>query len=304
MGKITAMIIMLVLSTVATGCDMVKKSNKEESDSRVQLLYEPPKGGIELDSWSGEADFDFDGEAENIDISVTELADTYSQDINISVGEYSKTIHGDDSVYILAIYACDIDNDDKYKDLAIFTEELSADPKLYILKYNNLEAYSFVGVDYDGEPREEECLWLGYCDKPYLEINEDDSIILREQTNSRGMWDMHKKHYLNNEGKIVEEKQDSYVVVKDYMAEPGDWMEFVDEREEEMWCKGYIRAYTDFEGNLIDLEEGDYFEVLLDDDDNNLFIRKENGEEGWINIDTGDYMDTLELNDKFFMMAG
>jgi hypothetical protein len=62
MGKITAMIIMLVLSTVATGCDMVKKSNKEESDSRVQLLYEPPKGGIELDSWSGEADFDFDGD--------------------------------------------------------------------------------------------------------------------------------------------------------------------------------------------------------------------------------------------------
>ncbi len=83
--------------------------------------------------------------------------------------------------------------------------------------------------------------------------------------------------------------------------------EYEDERlvgkERAQWEKGYIKAYAEYVGSGVTLHPGEYFKVLRDDGKNNLYVEKESGENGWINIDYKNPA-RYELNELFFFLAG
>lgn len=302
MKKIAIFLVAAILLSILAGCN---NTPKKVSEPRVKLLYEDEGDGLIFDSWTGYFDFDNDETKERVKVRVLDPDDkSYSQYLNVKIGEFETTIEGVDRVHVEAIYGCDIDPNDGAWDLAVFTIEQSADPRVFIFKYNeNLEPYVFWGTDYNGEEAGENCYWLGYIDKPYFDITADNKIILRTQTGSRGMWYVNRIFSLDDRGRISEEKQELYEILPDFMLNSSLADEFNAE-EKQMWDKGYIKANISLDGNSIDLMQGEYFKVLYDDDNNNLFIEKENGENGWINLDSQDVTTFIDLNLAFFFMAG
>ena len=133
-------------------------------------------------------------------------------------------------------------------------------------------------------------------------VNDDDSITMEEQTSSAGMWSVYKTYHRNSDGHFKEKKPEYYEVLPDFMERGPVILESMSDEERKMWDKGYIMAHIDYTSNGFTLYEGEYFKVLYDDGNNNLYVQKENGEAAWINIDYN--MERYELNSSFFFLAG
>jgi hypothetical protein len=200
------------------------------------------------------------------------------------------------------VYSCDIVEDDRTRDIAIITNEESGDPRIRILSYgNDLQPYSF--YDEHSENGTVDCNWLGYACSYYFGVNDDSTITIEEQTNSVGMWSIYRKYELKDN--VFEEiPYDKYVIVSDFMKNREYFDESVTEEEKDKWEKGYIMAYAPYSNESINIAEGEYIKPLYDNDKNRIYVEKENGETGYIDVGYGSSFNRDEFNFMYFYLAG
>lgn len=193
---------------------------------------------------------------------------------------------------VQAVYLMDLQPNDNTKELAIFTtgEDSSTVIHIYKLKSGVPQACNFyLWKDYKQSYDNDTCLW-GFNNNNYtLTLNDDNSITVAQKTSSFGMWSLYKTYKYDDYGSIVEVKPDVYTVIPNswsYRANP--------------W--GYYPVYQSVYGRGLALNAGDYITPVYDDDNNNIYIRKSNGEEGWFSIDSYHYgSGTIS---PMFQMAG
>ncbi len=244
-------------------------------------------------------DLDFDGKDEEIKMEV--LFD--EPELFVSIGDYNGSFEIFDG-NIEKVYVTDIDEDDNKKDLVIYTCEVSGDPRIRILKFDeNLTPYKFNSEYHDSlDFVLEDSRWTGYIDDYYFKVNDDDSITLKEQTDSLGMWTVYKSFALVDDA-FEETVPEKYEILPENITVLVEYMEDIDEKEREMLKKGYLRAYATIELEDITINEGEYFKPVYDNGKDDIYIEKENGEEGWIYIGT-EAVERRELHKYFFMLAG
>lgn len=284
--------------------DMENEIKNEKKESPSSLRTEDISEGIEDSggSYSYSYDFDFDGDEEDIEIEFSGSEEAWLREMEISVGKYSASMQVE-GARIEAVYVCDIDADDGIRDLAVITNEMSDDPRVRILKYDeNLSKYNFVHNESwsDGNPYDYK--WLGYAVNLYFNVNDNDTITMEEQTSSAGMWSVYKTYYRDENGYFTEEKPEYYEILPDFMEDNYDYNRMTG-KEKEMWEDGYIKAYVDYTSNGFAINEGEYFKVLYDDGESRVYVEKENGESDWIDI-SYNIPDRDALNPYFFHVAG
>ena len=308
MKKIISCILILAFVFSFSSCTIKEKeesAEKEYNYPRTEDVSSEISDNSEEFSYS--ADMDFDGKKEDIRIRYETSNSQYEwcSDMKITMADYECTITEIEGRDIWAVYVCDMDTNDGVRDLAVITVEGSGDPVLRIFKYkNDLPLYKFKNK-YGGEDMD--CTGTGYAITPYFNVNDDDTFTLEEQTDSYGMWSVYKTYKPDSQGVYAEVEADIYDVLPDFMERynnPEDiMMGEVEEKEKEMWKKGYIKAHCDYTSNDFTISEGEYLKVVLDDGNNNIFVEKENGESGWMNIDF-DAFDRDAFNRYFFFLAG
>ncbi len=300
MKKIVFVIMLLTLTFFIASCREDVKNL--ESKPHIYPRTEDISAGIENDGEEFEyaVDFDFDGKKDEVEIDFDILnEDAWVYEMEVSVGDYEVSIDVDGRC-IEAVYVCDIDEDDGVRDLVVITNEMSDDPVVRIMKYDSgLPQYNFVS-DYDGKPYKQK--GIGYAVSYYFNVNEDDSITMEEQTPSAGMWSVYKTYYRNNNGYFVEKKPEYYEVLPDFMEKNPFLFADMTEEETEKWKNGYVMAHVDYTSNGFTVYKGEYFKVLYDDGNNNIYVEKENGESAWISVDYN--MERYDFNKYFFFLAG
>lgn len=325
MKKITIITLVCMVFLLLSGCGFVKISKKQpETDTKVTAEASQPseskkkenkkaKGPRTVDisagikdegyGYSYEYDFDFDGKKEKVIMKVCESDPNSGESmLEVTIGNYTKRLELFDGS-IEKVYACDIDTDDGVMNLAFITCEGSGDPRIRILKYDSaMTPCMFKTIYPDSEPYIEDGLWLGYAVSYYFNVNEDDSLCMEAQTSSAGMWSVHKI-YREKNGFYTEVVPETYKVLPDFMEDRILYDDRLTGEELEKWKDGFIKAYTGYAGDGITLSFGDYFKVHADDGQNNLYIEKESGEKGWINIDYTN-PNRYELNEFYFFLAG
>ena len=145
--------------------------------------------------------------------------------------------------------------------------------------------------------------YLGYVDRVYFNVNDDNTFTLKKQTRSAGMWYVYKTYTLINDSyhEIVPEY---YEILPDFMSSRANYLQIYG-REREMWNKGFAKSNINFKYNNFRINKGEYFKLLYDDGNNNIYIVKENGTGAWVNLNNFDNYNTrYELNDYIFFLAG
>ena len=331
MKKVICVLLAWAMCILSAGCAMQEVSEKTDD----LIIVEEPQKEIQKDSAKGEKtpeegtseaeeekqthprtidissglkdwynfeyefDMDFDGKKERIELFVDDDYETMPNTLYVAVGSYTRGIQIIDGV-IEKVYICDLDTTDNRRELAIFTNEVSNDPILRIFKFENgLTPVEFRKDFLDGSFIVDGELYTGYAFNYYCHVNDDDTLVIEEQTRSHGMWSV-RRIYHNVDGVYREIHADTYPVEEFFMKNHDTSHMLPEERE--MWAKGYIKAHTDFAGLGVDLYEGDYFKVTMDDEKDNVYIEKTSGEKGWINV--ADFNQNFELNNDFFYLAG
>jgi len=149
-------------------------------------------------------------------------------------------------------------------------------------------------------------LWLGYAVSYHFNVNEDDTITLEMQTPSYGMWSVYRTYERDEYGIFGEVVPEKYEILPDFMENA--YKENLSGKELEMWEDGYILAHTDYDYDGFSIEEGEYIKPLYDDGENRIYVEKQDGTGGWMNIGYDDYFNSVfnrdEFNNHFFFLAG
>lgn len=244
------------------------------------------------------ADTDSDGKDEQITIE-TFFSDDSIQIMRLTVGSKSTTCELFDG-RIAAAFLCDIDTSDKSKDIAVITVEGSDDPFIRIFSCADLSPYKFASEYVSGGS---EYKALGYACSFYFNTNGNNSITMEEQTSCYGMWSVYKNYKLNKNGVFEEIERSEYNILPDFMKSREESLTCPKE-EKEMWKKGFIKACKSYSNESISIAEGEYVQPLYDDGRELLYVKKENGTTGYINISYDGFPQRDEFNPVFFMMAG
>ncbi len=250
------------------------------------------------ESYSGSYDFDFDGIDEGIEIEVS--YDGYTT--YLTIGNRTKRINTD-CPGIEAIYACDIDTSDSYKDFVLITNEVSDDPIVRIFRYDELlTQYNFSVYDrWSDEWYLYDHYYTGYVNDHYFNANDDGTFTMRCQTPSAGMWDVYQDFYRDEYGSFVEKAPEYYYeVIPNSLSSRLEWDDTLWGYERTMMEKGYFLANASYSSNGITINRGEYFKILYDDGNDNIYIVKDNGTAGWIYMGY-DVPVRYELNPVFYL---
>ena len=232
-----------------------------------------------IDLWE---DFDSDGSYDHLVFGIIGTNKYGGIKAQITVnGNKSGNIYEDvwDAYNIEAVYLMDIVPNDGVKELAVFTIAGSDDPVLQIFRLTGTGSSSVnfhVYDRYEGVYEDTDILGTGYVDAYPLNLHDDGSFTVQQQTSSTGMWDIYVTYRLDDYGSLVRINQDVYTVV------PKTWGYGVNP-----W--GYYPVYESVYGRGLTLKAGDYIMPVYDDGNNNIYIRKSNGSEGWFSIDSYHY---------------
>ena len=276
--------------------------------NRTELLfYDELNDHVFPEEYSGQYDFDFDGTNESISLNVisSNPADKWTgQNMQVTIGNRTTSVETVEAS-ISAVYVCDIDATDGVKDIAVITTEASSDPFLRIFRYDNsLSVYKFEFKNYwDNETTILDYNGIGYVDKYYLNVNDDGSITIEEQTDSAGMWEVLKKYYRDTDGIFKELVPQYYEILPIFMENILYWSSDLTGYERTMWEKGYIKSNVKYQSNGFTINKDEYFKVMYDDGNDHIYVVKENGNAGWIYIGY-DADNRYKINDRFFYLAG
>ncbi len=259
-------------------------------------------------SFSYNLDLDADNKEDQILMDITEPSEGGDGTLKVTMGDKSISVaifDGD----IRKVYACDLDTKDRYRDIVVITEEGSADPRVQVFSDSDKGLYrqrflEDAYYDEEGERVINGDNWLGYAVTYYFNVNDDDTLTIEEQTTSTGMWSVYKTYRKNTDGVYEEVRPDKYKILPDFMKGVEEWGEFVSDEEKALWKKGYVMARMSYKSESIDITVGEAFKPLYDDGKNKLYIEKEDGEQGYIDISYENFGDRHDFNPLFFFLAG
>lgn len=300
MKKIFLSLLALVLFLMFTGCGT--------KDFKSELLFENSEN---IKSTSVSYDINSDGEAEKIEFTVTDdgylVLNSPDGSIDLGFGELYN-LH--------AVYGLDLDTKDGCKELALFTEEVSDDTFLRILRLNEEGFYTlnFVFGDYVADSA-----YIGY--KADLAVSGKNKIKTSER-GSFGMWSVEAEYTFDGE-KFVKVKKDIKEIVRSSYAyyedekvaeEMGEdlinYGFILDKSEVELLKGGYVLAHEDFNGeelkcphgDAVRLLKGDIFKITKEAADGFIYIEKKGGKSGWVYF--GDFTDNRnDVSPLAFFMA-
>ena len=243
-------------------------------------------------------DINFDGIGDYINF--TAQGSYYSgMETRLIIGNRQKIL--DTQYFVHTVLVTDIDLTDGVRDLVVFSWFESGELEMKIIKCDsNMTEYKFVQYEISN------WLWLG-CpggnEESLFTMNEDGTFSVQRQTPGMGMWGVISTYRETFAGSrtYAEVPVAYYEIQLDDFMNPAGYSE-MGNYERNMWAKGYIRAYTAYKGEGVNLKKNDYFKVLYDNAKGYVYIVKTNGEAGWIYIDN--YTQREALNRYFFYMAG
>lgn len=308
MKRLMSVILVLSLMLMLTSCLEIKKKRDRKEMLHIEEKVDMGERTVDISdgienngqSFSYSCDLDYDGIDDEISIEIIPSGE-YEEVIKIVAGKNEIQF---ESFFasIKKVYSCDITEGDKTRDIAIITCEESGDPRLRILSYKNeLQPYTFPDkYESDGEA---DCNWLGYACSYYFKVNDDDTLTIEEQTDSVGMWSVNKR-YEFKDGVFKEIPYDKYVILPDFMSDREFFGENVTDEEKEKWKSGYIKAYIPFSNESISINEGEYIKPLYDNNKDRIYIEKESGETGYIDVGYDSSFERYAFNDMFFYLAG
>lgn len=308
MRKFLFLILLCILSLTFTSCKIPSGNGSPDSPSKepVSPLINNDTSDISSGITNNSKEFfyqfdlDYDGQKEQITIKTPRL-DNDEQVLVISAGDITKQYDMWDG-HIASVYICDIEKKDNARDIAVITAEGSDDPRIRIFSYRKgLTPYSFI-CEHDTKKEEYDYKALGYAVSFYFNVNDDNTVTMEEQTNCAGMWSVYKNYKLNQNGAFEEIPRDKYDILPDFMERKEQWLDT--SAEKGMWQKGYIRAGVPYSNASISISEGEYIKPLYDDGKELLYVQKEDGSTGYINIGYDSFPERNEFNGAFFMLAG
>lgn len=263
---------------------------------RTEVLFKKAgySGKRDFSTW---VDMDFDGVADYIKVSL--VPGSYDgEDLRITLKEMQKTFEGTEFVGIDAVYVTDMDINDGVRDLVVMGQGFYDEGGSYvnIVRYDsNITEYYFVQYDIAN---------FLFLDSPNFKVNEDDTFSIVAPAPRMGMWGVKKTYRETYKGSRIyaEVQQEYYEIETDEFMKNSGMGDSLSGYEKTMWDQGYIRAYTAYKGEGINLKKNDYFKVLYDNGENYVYVVKTDGQAGWIYI--GNYEQIDALNRYFFFMAG
>lgn len=293
MKKFASLITIIVCITLA-GCSQSNENSPRTRDVSGSITN---KGET---FYSQNLDLDFDGKNETVTMEVSSISENeWESTLNITMGNYNTSLPMLDG-WIDAVYLCDMDTQDNVRDLAVITNEGSGDPRIRIIKYDkDLPLHKFRSI-YDGGICDD--FWLGYATSYFFNVNDDDSITMEMQTPSNGMWSVYRTFKKDSDGVFEEVSLERYDILPDFMETA--YTKNLDDFEVEMWNKGYIKAYIDYTYQSFNIKAGEYVKPLYDDGNDKIYVEKEDGTGGWINIDFSLEYSMFDFNQNFFYLAG
>lgn len=291
MKKLTAFLAALILCL--SGCQNTEKpenevadvpKTEEKSGYMCNLLWERSDTGT--DSVILKEDFDSDGQKEEVLIRVANGA------LEIKSDSYAYN-SGNLEAYVLSkVYFLDLDTEDGLAELAVLTVEESDDPCVRVFRAGS-DSIGPLGFKC-GEGGVNTGFYSGYDQNIY--VNEKNVLTLSKR-GSFGMWSVEDSFSLKD-GVLYEIPEEERKVVYPSYGEIAELLtkeELIDNlyilNDEEYGLlrdKGMAVAHADFDPasgeTLMELRSGEAFSVIAEKDDGKVKIRKENGEEGYIDL--------------------
>lgn len=291
MKKLTAFLAVLILCL--SGCQNTEKpenevadvpKTEEKSGYMCNLLWERSDTGT--DSVILKEDFDSDGQKEEVLIRVADGA------LEIKSDSYAYN-SGNLEAYVLSkVYFLDLDTEDGLAELAVLTVEESDDPCVRVFRAGS-DSIGPLGFKC-GEGGVNTGFYSGYDQNIY--VNEKNVLTLSKR-GSFGMWSVEDSFSLKD-GVLYEIPEEERKVVYPSYGEIAGLLtkdELIDNlyilNDEEYGLlrdKGMAVAHADFDPasgeTLMKLRSGEAFSVIAEKDDGKVKIRKENGEEGYIDL--------------------
>ncbi|MBO4897046.1 MAG: SH3 domain-containing protein [Clostridia bacterium] len=269
-----------------------KQKNKPKVTEQPAETPEPSKDG-----WSSElVTFDLSG-GENgadsakgkytindndydIDIALTNSdEDDYFDQITVSVNGTESVLDSLGCYELFYASAAEFDGEDLIMFVATTGENDWS--SLNALKYDgeSLQPIRFA----EGEVSDT-FLPLSHSWNPEITLKDDNSFEIWRRTSSLGMWQT-KRTCTLEDGVITEAKEEKYETnTKEFLTpkieyDPSESY-FESEEEYNRLFDGYVLCRKDYDF----LKAGEYFTLLYDDGNNNIYVKTESGEEGWIAI--------------------
>ncbi|MCH5210790.1 MAG: copper amine oxidase N-terminal domain-containing protein [Oscillospiraceae bacterium] len=210
---------------------------------------------------------------------------------NIGFSDHEYTINGtvmktNGGFDTHEIYFADMNPDDDNIEI-LFTEQWE-NMIIYVtaFEYNGTSAYQIEPIIGGGKKN------LSYDG---ITMNDDGSLSLGEQYRAAtcGMWGL-KKTYRLSGNKFVQDVQDYYEVNMRLLL--NHWTsqnKTVDTKDE---------IYVRCDKSYAFLKKGDYFTILYDDENGNIYVRTLDGREDWIPIPK--YQEGMKICEAVFWMGG
>ena len=241
--------------------------------------------------YEGAYDLNFDGINEKIQVNVSRI-DASKKYMKISAGEKTKELKIS-CLSLDAVYLCDVDPYDGYKDIAVVTTEEGINLRIF-KGDGELTQYQFKSNDYFGKPVIYDFCSFGFISNPEFSIENDKSILMENVFNATA-GSIYTTYKLN-ENDIFEEVIPAYYTIDNSRMANYLPSDDITGYERSMWEKGYIKAYKNHSDNGVVINRGEYFRVLYFNGYEYIFVEKENGNSGWIYLGENMY----ELNPYYF----
>ena len=214
----------------------------------------------------------------DISIALSDAEDgEHFEKINVTVNGAESSVDSLGCYKLLYAAAAELDGED----LIIFAATTGEDDwsVLTAMRYNgeSLEPLRFS----EGEVSDM-FLPLSHMWSAGIALGDGSSFGIWRETTSTAMWQT-KRTCTVEDDKITELEEDKYETnTKEFLTPKIDYdtAYFSSEEEYNRLWEGYALCYKDYDF----LKAGEYFTLLYDDGNNNIYVKTDSGEEGWIQI--------------------
>lgn len=322
-NAIRIMLLTVLAAMLFSGCNLKSIVDIDKEKAEMQKIFDEDwEDGI-----LGEFDTDVTLGGKEYHISSTSVGEYDESMRGVQTMTYEISVNGDTVLY---------DTDDKWHMEEAYIATVDGESViLFVLPithngYQDMTAYRYssesgfeqLSFDYNGDGVSESKLEPGrHCYD--FEVTSDGTFKLVTGTRSIGMWGLKKRFRLDENDVLTFEKQDKYETVgwgagynpmtsydkngnKRAMtfeeAQQNIMYGVETEKDYEMLQKGYYACKQSFD----DLKEGDYFQLIYDDNNGNVMFKTSEGKTGWVNVNDMGYNweERIRIGGFAFALAG
>lgn len=274
-----------------------------QKPAEMKHIFESNWGETEVNG-----EFDISVTLDDKEYHITATAQNYHEyDISL---DYELTINDASVIYntgeyynINDVYLADINPDDDSVILFILPWWENGYKSITAYKYSPTSGIVNLNFDIVGNGELQPVLEPGrHCDD--FKVSDDGTFALVTGSRTLGMWGLQRYFYLDENDVLVFEQQDKYEIkgwadgvnmlqtydrgsteprTMTYEEAKANMMYCIEsEQEYEMLLQGYYHCKQSYD----DLQEGDFFKFIYDDNNGHVMFVTSEGREGWIDVNT------------------